>query len=99
MPPAATACSSRPYRRWRTSSRYYYKGGSTFETDVWRTAAERAKARLGRRPQMAEYFSRLKELKDRGLMHAAPPYVFSPHTWQIVLDQLDGSLEAAIANW
>ena len=32
-------------------------------------------------------------------MHGAPPYAFSPHTWQIVLDQLDGSLEAAIANW
>ena len=63
---------------------YYYQGGSTFETDVWRTSADRARARLARRPQFAEYLGRLKELKNQGLMHAGPSYAFSPHTWQIV---------------
>ena len=33
---------------------YYYQGGSTFETDVWRAAAERASARLARRTQFAD---------------------------------------------
>jgi len=63
---------------------YYYRGGSTFQTDVWRASAERAQARLARRPQLSEYLGRLRELKRRGLMHAGPSYAFSPHTWQIV---------------
>jgi hypothetical protein len=63
---------------------YYYRGGSTFDTAFWQTSAQRAQARLERRPQLAEYFAKLKELKQRGIMHGAPPYAFSPSTWQIV---------------
>jgi hypothetical protein len=75
---------------------YYYKGGSTFETDVWRALAERARARLERRAQLFTYFGKLRELKSRGLLHAAPGYAFSPHTWQIVDAQLGyGSFDAA----
>jgi hypothetical protein len=67
---------------------YYYKGGSTFDTEVWRTAADRARARLERRTQFHEYLEKLRALKSHGLMHAAPGYAFSPHTWQIVDEQL-----------
>jgi hypothetical protein len=67
---------------------YYYKGGSTFETEVWRAAADRANARLARRTQFSDYLGKLRELKSRGLMHAAPSYAFSPHTWQLVDEQL-----------
>jgi hypothetical protein len=67
---------------------YYYKGGSTFETEVWRALSERANARLARRTQLAEYLGKLRELKSRGLMHAGPGYAFSPHTWQIVDEQM-----------
>jgi hypothetical protein len=75
---------------------YYYKGGSTFETDVWHALAERARVRLERRTQLSTYFGKLRELKTRGLLHAAPGYAFSPHTWQIVDAQLGyGSFDAA----
>ncbi len=67
---------------------YYYRGGSTFATDVWRAAADGASARLARRTQFGEYLGKLRELKGRGLMHAAPGYAFSPHTWQLVDEQL-----------
>lgn len=63
---------------------YYYKGGSTFDTDFWRASAERSQARLAQRPAFAEYFDKLRGLKSRGIMHSAPPYAFSPNTWQIV---------------
>jgi hypothetical protein len=67
---------------------YYYRGGSNFDTEVWRAAAGRAGARLARRPQFSEYLAKLRDLKSRGVMHAAPPYAFSPHTWQIVDEQM-----------
>lgn len=67
---------------------YYYKGGSTHRTDVWRALQERANTRLERRTQFAEYFAKLRGLKQRGLMHAAPAYAFSPHTWQVVDEEL-----------
>ena len=63
---------------------YYYKGGSNFETEIWRAAADRARARLDRRTQFSEYLGKVRELKSHGLMQAAPGYAFSPHTWQIV---------------
>jgi hypothetical protein len=63
---------------------YYYKGGSTFETEIWRAAADRASARLERRTQFSDYLKKVRELKSHGLMQAAPGYAFSPHTWQIV---------------
>ena len=44
--------------------------------------------RLARRPQFFEYLGKVKELKSHGLMHAAPGYAFSPHTWQIVDEQM-----------
>ena len=67
---------------------YYYKGGSNFETEIWRAAADRASARLERRTQFSEYLSKVRELKSHGLMQAAPGYAFSPHTWQIVDEQM-----------
>ena len=67
---------------------YYYKGGSNFETEIWRAAAGRASARLERRTQFSEYLSKVRELKSHGLMQAAPGYAFSPHTWQIVDEQM-----------
>jgi len=67
---------------------YYYQGGSTFETEVWRAAAEGARARLQRRTQFGEYLGKLRGLKSRGIMHAAPAYGFSPQTWQIVDEQM-----------
>jgi len=63
---------------------YYYRGGSNFETEFWKRSAERAAARLARRPQFTEYLQKLKTLKARGIMHAAPSYAFSPQTWQVV---------------
>jgi hypothetical protein len=63
---------------------YYYRGGSNFETEFWKTSAERAARRLARRPQFTEYLQKLKGLKTRGIMHAAPSYAFSPQTWQVV---------------
>jgi hypothetical protein len=67
---------------------YYYQGGSTFDTEVWRVAAEGARARLQRRTQFGEYLAKLRGLKSRGIMHAAPAYGFSPQTWQIVDEQM-----------
>jgi hypothetical protein len=67
---------------------YYYQGGSTFDTEVWRAVSERARARLQRRAQFTEYLAKLRALKSRGIMHAAPGYAFSPQTWQIVDDQM-----------
>ncbi len=63
---------------------YYYQGGSLFETEFWRASAARARARLERRPQLAEYLQKLASLKKRGIMNAAPGYALSPHSWQIV---------------
>ena len=67
---------------------YYYRGGSTFDTEVWRTIAGQASARLARRTQLFEYLAKLRDLKRRGIMHAAPGYAFSPQTWQIVDEQM-----------
>jgi hypothetical protein len=67
---------------------YYYQGGSTFETEVWRTVAERARLRLQRRTQFSEYLAKLRDLRGRGIMHGAPSYAFSPHTWLIVDEQM-----------
>ncbi|HXJ21790.1 MAG TPA: tryptophan 7-halogenase [Polyangia bacterium] len=63
---------------------YYYQGGSTFDSEFWRTAAAQARARLDRRPQLAEYLQKLATLKRRGILNAAPGYALSPHTWEIV---------------
>jgi len=67
---------------------YYYRGGSTFQTEFWKASAERATARLGRRPQLDEYLQKLKQLKRQGVVHVAPAYAFSPQTWQVVDDAL-----------
>ena len=67
---------------------YYYRGGSTFDSEIWRAAAASAGERLARRTQFSEYLAKLTELKRRGVMHGAPPYAFSPHTWQIVDEQM-----------
>src|SRR5262249_50013968 len=53
---------------------YYYQGGSTFDTEVWREIAGSARARLQRRTQFTEYLGKLRALKSRGIMHGAPAY-------------------------
>jgi len=63
---------------------YYYRGGSTYDSPFWKAASESARARLERRPELAAYFAKLRDFKQRGVLHSAPPYGFSPHTWQIV---------------
>jgi hypothetical protein len=67
---------------------YYYQGGSTFDTEIWRAIADGARGRLQRRTQFAEYLGKLRTLKSRGVMHGAPAYAFSPQTWQIVDEQM-----------
>jgi len=67
---------------------YYYRGGSNVQSDFWRAAAEQAHGRLSRRPQFFEYLAKLKHLKSQGILHRAPGYAFSPHTWQVVDEQL-----------
>jgi hypothetical protein len=63
---------------------YYYRGGSTHQSEFWRAAPEHAKARLAKRPAFFEYFDKLKALNARGILNSGPAYAFSPHTWQIV---------------
>jgi hypothetical protein len=63
---------------------YYYQGGSTFETPFWTAASEKARQRLRGRAQFHDYLQKLTELKRRGIVHAGPPYAFSPQTWQVV---------------
>lgn len=63
---------------------YYYQGGSTFETEFWKTSAERAKKRLERRTQFGEYMSKLVTMKGQGTIHLSPAYAFSPQTWMVV---------------
>jgi Tryptophan halogenase len=73
---------------------YYYQGGSTLDTEFWRASAARASARLGKRTELSNYFAKLRELKQRGVMLGAPPYAFSPNTWQLVDQQMGyGSLK------
>ena len=75
---------------------YYYQGGSNHQSEFWRAAAERAKARLAKRTVFAEYLKKLGQLKQHGILHSGPPYAFSPHTWQIVDSQLGyGSFDSA----
>jgi hypothetical protein len=77
---------------------YYYRGGSTHQSEFWRAAPEHAKARLAKRPQLFEYFDKLKALNARGILFSGPAYAFSPHTWQIVDAALGyGSFDAAPA--
>ena len=67
---------------------YYYRGGSTFDSPFWTAAAARANARLERRPTFFEYLGKLRDMRARGIMHSAPAYAFSPHTWQVVDAQM-----------
>jgi hypothetical protein len=77
---------------------YYYRGGSTFQSEFWRAAPEHAKARLAKRAVFSEYLRKLGELKAKGILHHGPSYAFSPHTWQIVDAELGyGSFEATSA--
>jgi hypothetical protein len=63
---------------------YYYQGGSTYQSEFWKAASSQAKARLAKRTEFAEFWQKLREFKQRGLIHNGPSYAFSPHTWQIV---------------
>lgn len=75
---------------------YYYQGGSTFETAFWKASADRARTRLQRRTIFHEYLTKLGTLKKQGIVHAAPPYAFSPQTWQVVDKALGyGSFDGA----
>ena len=63
---------------------YYYKGGSTYESEPWRSAAAQASTRLQRRTEFSDYLRGLAELKQKGVMHSGAAYGFSPQSWQIV---------------
>jgi hypothetical protein len=67
---------------------YYYRGGSTFDSEFWRAAAASATARLERRTDLRDYMNKLAALKKKGVMYGGPPYAFSPHTWNIVDKQM-----------
>lgn len=67
---------------------YYYRGGSTFDSEFWRAAATSATARLERRTEFRDYFTKLATLRKKGTMYGGPPYAFSPHTWRIVDAQM-----------
>lgn len=74
---------------------YYYQGGSTIQSEFWKASSERAQGRLQKRAEFWEYMDKLRGLKQRGIVHRAPPYAFSPHTWQVVDEALGyGSFEA-----
>jgi hypothetical protein len=74
---------------------YYYKGGSTIQSDFWKAASEQAVARLARRHEFSEYMRTLVDFKRRGVPFSGPSYAFSPHTWQIVDSQMGyGYLDA-----
>ena len=78
---------------------YYYRGGSNFDSEVWRALVDRADLRLRRRMPFFEYLAKLRDLKSRGLMHGGPAYAFSPHTWQIVDEQMGyGSFDVPAAS-
>ncbi len=85
---AAMACSSKAVREVEDVISYYYRGGSTFDSEFWRAAATSAQARLERRSEFREYLTKLAALKKKGTMFGGPPYAFSPHTWQIVDAQM-----------
>jgi hypothetical protein len=67
---------------------YYYRGGSTHQSEFWKQSQERATARLGRRQEFWDYFAKLRDLARRGTPYHAPAYAFSPHTWQLVDEQM-----------
>jgi hypothetical protein len=78
---------------------YYYQGGSTFQSDFWKAASERARARLAKRPVFLDYMRTLADYKKRGLPFSGPAYAFSPHTWQIVDSQMGyGYLDGTLAE-
>ena len=67
---------------------YYYQGGSTYESKFWDYAAKHTKARIEKRTEFNEMMGVYKALKDRGILHTAPAYGFSPITWEIVDEQM-----------
>lgn len=67
---------------------YYYKGGSVFDTEFWRAAADAGSSRLAKRGEFHEYAEKLKALKKKGVMFSGPSYAFSPHTWHLVDEQM-----------
>ena len=67
---------------------YYYQGGSTHDSKFWNAAAEHATHRLERRESFYDYLRKLRDLKAKGVIHTGPSYAFSPHTWQIVDEQM-----------
>lgn len=67
---------------------YYYQGGSTYDTEFWKHATTHTKQRLEKRKTFKEMMTTYKTMKDKGVLHAAPPYGFTPLTWEIVDEQL-----------
>jgi hypothetical protein len=67
---------------------YYYKGGSSYDSEFWRAASASAAARLQQRTEFWEYAAILRNLKSQGTMFSGAPYAFSPHTWHLVDEQM-----------
>jgi hypothetical protein len=78
---------------------YYYKGGSDFQSEFWKRAADGASTRLERRTEFSDYMRSLGDLKKKGILHSGASYAFSPHTWQVVDSHMGyGYLETAPRN-
>jgi hypothetical protein len=67
---------------------YYYRGGSNFQSEFWKVAADEASTRLEKRTEFGDYMRTLADFKKRGILHSGPSYAFSPHTWQVVDAQM-----------
>jgi tryptophan 7-halogenase len=67
---------------------YYYQGGSTFQSPFWEQASNHAKARLQKRREFKTMMNTYKSLKQRGILHTAPPYAFFPLNWEIIDEQM-----------
>jgi hypothetical protein len=78
---------------------YYYKGGSNFQSEFWKAAADAASTRLERRTEFGDYMRSLRDLKKKAILHSGAAYAFSPHTWQVVDSHMGyGYLDSAPAE-
>lgn len=67
---------------------YYYHGGSTYETPFWEYATAYTKERLAKCRGFNEQMKTFRTLKEKGVLHTASDYGFSPLTWEIIDEKL-----------